>query len=198
MLDKVLIYGGSFDPIGLHHLQVAQLALELGPFVQVWFMPACSSPTDKKMTSYEHREQMIRLAIGRNPQYAFCDLEKDLFTLSGQRSYSIDTVKALKSKYKATKINWLIGGDQANQLHNWKSWEELVKITNFVVAPRPYTFAPNSNVEKLKSTLVIPLDKIGQSSSIIRERVQQELSIEYLVPRKVEKYIHKHRLYREA
>ncbi len=193
------ILGGTFDPIHVGHLVVAEEArVKLG-LSEILFIPAGQPwlKVDHTITPATHRVEMVRLAIASNPYFKLCTLEVE----RDGPSYSIDTMIALRSQLGAQSFFFILGSDSLAGFHLWKEPAKLVQKCRLVVVPRL-----NLSLPDLKSLewripglvySVIELDApiIEVSSAKIRQRVAQGLSIRYLVPEVVGKYIVEQKLY---
>lgn len=200
--NKIGIIGGTFDPIHNGHLIIAENSRKTFNLDKVIFMPAGIPPhkRDKDISSNLHRYNMTLLAINSNRYFLISDLELKKEGIS----FTIDTIKYLKSIYDDTDIYFILGSDSLFQIDKWKDYEELLTLCHFVVAKRPsYNNQELENkVDKLNSLYnssihIVEGPVLEVSSSDIRERVRRGDSISYLVPRSVEEYIYKHGLYRD-
>jgi len=200
------VLGGTFDPIHIGHLIVAEEArIKLG-LKEVLFVPAGQPwlKVDRAITSAVHRVEMVRLAIASNPYFRLCTLEVE----RPGPSYTVDTLIALREQL-GSKANlfFILGRDALAELPLWKEPQRLIQLCSLVVAPRLVLSegeGPGSkDLGRLEKELpglqdkVIQLDMpvIGISSSAIRQRLAQGLPIRYLVPPEVENYITEQRLY---
>ncbi len=199
---KTGVLGGTFDPIHLGHLIVAEdIREELG-LEEVLFVPAgrpwLKLKEEKPISATEHRLAMVRLAIASNPYFKVSTLEIDRPGLS----YSIDTVLELKAKLGAkAEIYFIVGPDALAELPKWKDPARLVELCQVVGIGRPGR--AQADLHTLESSIpgvskrimLVDVPQIDISATEIRRRVVQGLSIRYLVPEAVEKYIAEHRLY---
>lgn len=195
------VLGGSFNPVHLGHLIVAQDALECFDLREVWFMP-CARPPHKPddLAEARHRAQMIELAIETQAAFRVCAEEVD----RGGISYTIDTLNRLSDAYPDEAFRFIIGADSVPELHSWRSIDELFDRYGFLVMGRPgfdpAGWTPESlglkaeQVEALKHHLC-RAHAVGISSSDIRRRAAEGWSIKYLAPAEVEMYIMEHHLY---
>ena len=195
------VLGGTFDPIHIGHLVVAdEVTARLG-LAEVLFVPA-GQPWLKANTSIsaaKYRVRMVRLAIAGKP---YCKLSTMEIERSGP-TYTVDTIKKLREKLGTDdELFFILGWENLEDLPRWHQPELLISMCRLVAVPRVGCPVPDlSSLEEVLPGLsqrVIMLDKpeIDISASVIRERVSQGLSIEHLVPEPVEKYIREQGLYR--
>jgi len=191
MEKAVGIYGGTFDPIHLGHLITAQLVLEKRNLKKIIFVPCNISPfkINENHTLANHRLNMTRLAITDYPQFDISDYEIE----KGEVSYTIDTLRML-SRYYA-KMELIIGFDNLLLFHKWKESDEIIKLAKLTVLNRKSenNFKPNKYF-RLANFVNTPIIEI--SSSMIRERIKNNLPIDFLVPQKVQNYIKANGLYK--
>jgi nicotinate-nucleotide adenylyltransferase len=175
---KLGIYGGSFDPVHLGHLLVAQAAIEELGLDRLFFIPAAVSPfkPENKMAPDAVRLQLLRLALAGKTN---CEVD-DQETRRGGTSYTIETLRDYAKCFPSAELFYLIGADNAAKLNEWREAGELAKLAEFVAVPRPGgeapVFPPPFRGRTLKG---FPL---GVSSSQIRARVKAGLPIDHLVP----------------
>jgi len=192
------VLGGTFDPIHIGHLIVAEEARVRLGFNEVLFVPAGQPwlKLDHNITPAVHRVEMVRRAIAANPHFKLCTLEAEH---SGP-SYTVDTMTMLQRQLGSeAALFFLLGRDTLAGLSLWKEPEKLVQLCRLVVAPR----LGSKDLKQLETSISGLLDKviqldmpvIGISSSEIRQRIAQGLSIRYLVPAEVEKYITEQKMY---
>ena len=200
---KIGVLGGTFDPVHLGHLIVAEDLREKLGLREVLFIPAgrpwLKMKEEKTVSAPEHRLAMVRLAVALNHYFKVSTMEINRPGIS----YSIDTVLEMKSELGAqTEIYFIVGPDALAELPKWKEPARLVEICRVVGIGRPgYTKA---NLRKLERSIpgasrrimMVDVPQIDISSTEIRERIACGLSIRYLVPEAVEKYIAEHKLYR--
>jgi len=165
---KVGILGSLFDPPHRGHLFLARTALKTAVIDEVWLMPNYSHPWREAKESAQDRLAMCRLLVKNEQQIKVSEME---ITRQG-KSYTIDTVRQLKKQYPNYHFYWIMGNDRLIDLNKWKNIKQLLKEIEFIVLP-----------------------KIKISSTMIRGRLKNQLSIIDLVPKEIEGYIKKHRLY---
>ena len=195
---NVGILGGTFDPIHIGHLVVAEEArMKLG-FNEVLFVPAGRPllKSDRKITPADHRVEMVRRAIADNPHFKLCTLEVE----RPGPSYTVDTLTVLHEQLSSeANLFFILGRDTLAELPSWKEPKKLVQLCSLVVAPR----VGAKDLRHLETEIPGLLDKviqldmpvIGISSSGVRQRITQGLPIRYLVSAEVEKYITEQKIY---
>jgi len=192
------VLGGTFDPIHMGHLIVAEEArMRLG-LSEVLFVPAGQPwlKQDRDITPAAHRVEMVRRAIADNPYFELSTLEVDR---SGP-SYTVDTLTFLQDQRGSkTSLFFILGRDTLAELPLWKEPRKVVQLCRLVVPPRLGSRDLRHLEEAIPGLLerVIQLDMpvIGISSSEIRQRIARGLSIRYLVPPEVEEYITEQKIY---
>lgn len=197
------IFGGTFNPVHLGHLIMAQDAIEAFDLGRVVFVP-CATPPHKPgvaLAPAAHRLAMLESAIEGDLRLEVSDLEIQ----RGGTSYTIDTLRALATENPGVELVFIIGADSLVELHLWRSIDELLGLCRVVTIARP-----GVNLEALKAAdlkLGAPWPEklladvrtghlVNVSSTDIRYRVAEGMSIRYLVPPGVEMYIAEHSLYR--
>jgi nicotinate-nucleotide adenylyltransferase len=190
-MSKVGIFGGTFDPIHLGHLITAQSVREIRGLEKIIFIPAFISPHKRelKASSPDDRLNMIKLAIEGIPFFDYSDLE----IKKGGISYTIDTLKEFKKKYN--DLEFIIGYDNIFSFHTWKDPDEILKLTKLIVLKRKSSQPPPFEDKYYKQAIFVQTRGIEISATDIRERVKNNLPINFLVPAKVMEYIYKQKLY---
>lgn len=199
------IFGGSFNPIHIGHLIVAEEVLQQRALSKIIFVPTGLPPHKETgdLVAASHRFQMVKDAISDNNHFKISDIE---IKRTG-KSYTIDTVRILREMYGESHNYYLIlGTDMINEISTWKDIGLLSEMCHFIVVNR-FPVSINSNfskslfskekaaeIEKLKVTI----PSIGISSTEIRERLRNGRSIRYLVPQCVEDYIRLNNLYMKS
>jgi nicotinate-nucleotide adenylyltransferase len=185
------LFGGSFDPVHLGHLFVAQAAYEELNLSRLFFIPAAQSPFKPatQPAPAKDRLRMLRLALAAEAHYEIDEQE----IARGGTSYTIDTVRSYAERFPQAELFYLIGTDHLPQLPKWREAERLAELVEFVVIPRPgeTPLSPPAPF-RLRKLSGFPL---GVSSSQIRARVRASQSIRGLVPPAVEEAIRNNRLY---
>ena len=200
---RIGILGGSFNPIHLGHLIVAQNALDSFDLDKVLFMPCYIQPLKGKraLATSEHRLAMVEQAIFDNLAFELLDIE----IARGGTSYAIDSVRAIREIYPTAELFFIIGADTLQELYMWRDIYELLELCKFATLARPGYELSDARLNKIKLKAPWPerlLQNVARgrlidiSSSDIRHRVAEGMSIRYLVPQSVEMYIAEHGLYK--
>jgi nicotinate-nucleotide adenylyltransferase len=188
---RIGLFGGSFDPVHLGHLLVAQTAKEELGLSRVFFIPAAQSPfkPDRKNAPAEERIRMLRLALAGETD---CEIDAQEVVRGGV-SYTIDTVRDYLRRYPGAQLFYLIGADHVPSLPKWREAEELSRSVEFAVIPRPgqkdIQFPAPFRGKALHGW------PVGISSSEIRARIEGGKPIRNLVPDVVAEAIRNYRLY---
>ena len=203
---NVGILGGTFDPIHIGHLIVAEEARVKLHFDDVLFIPAGQPwlKPDRNITPAVHRVEMVRRAIAGNSHFRLSTLEVE----RPGPSYTVDTLAELQKQLGSqASLFFILGRDTLVELPLWKEPKRMVQMCRLVVAPRlvlSEAEEPSSEaLQDLETAIpgllgeIIQLDMplIGISSSDIRQRIGRGLSIRYLVPTGIAEYISEHKLY---
>lgn len=186
-MSRIGILGGTFDPPHIGHLIIAQEACQALNLDKIWFIPTYEPPhKDSVRMNVTHRVELLKMAIKDNNSFALNTIEID----RQGKSYTIETIKILKEKYPDTDFYFIIGADMVEYLPNWVKIDELIDLIQFVGVNRPgYRLVSDYPI------LEIDVPMVDISSTIIRERLQENKSILYLVPDSVNTYIKEHGLY---
>jgi nicotinate-nucleotide adenylyltransferase len=188
---KIAVMGGTFNPPHIAHLICAEEVYDLLKFDKVLFIPNAIPPhkNNNEIVDAHHRYMMTVLATKDNPHFEVSRIELD----RPGRSYTVETVKELMNE--DTEIHWIVGADSILEMPFWKSIDELLEICHFVAINRPGYDISLAEERILRKIQPIKVTEIDVSSSDIRRRIRQGLSIRYLVPSEVEEYIYKNGLY---
>jgi nicotinate-nucleotide adenylyltransferase len=192
------VLGGTFDPVHIGHLLLAEEAREQLGLESVLFVPA-GQPWRKaarQISDGKHRLAMLRLAIDQNPAFEVSDVELE----RRGPSYTGETLARIREEHKKAELFFVMGEDALADLPNWRDPDRILELAMLAVARRPGDDAANPDLVAIapgrEVWLSMPL--IGISSSEIRERVGNGLSIRYRVPNAVEAYIRKQKLYKNS
>jgi len=191
-MERVGIFGGTFDPIHIGHLITAQSLLEIRKLDKIIFIPCFISP-HKLLTQNsdpQHRLEIVKLSIQYQKQFACSEIElnrKDV-------SFTIDTVRELKKQYDY--IDLIIGFDNLIVFDTWKEPDELFKLTHVVVMKRTIDKGIEYKHQYYEMATIIKTPYVELSSSYIRKRVRHNLHIDFMVTHAAKEYILQNNLYR--
>jgi nicotinate-nucleotide adenylyltransferase len=211
------LMGGTFNPLHLAHLRIAEEARDTFDLDRIVFIPA-ADPPHKPLAGevpFSHRCEIVRLAIADNPAFELSDIE-------GRRagkSYSIDTIGSFHRQYPDDKLYFIIGSDSFLEIGLWHRYAEIFRLCNLIVVERPgrpvegplsalpvairgefvYTSKPRVlQHESGQCVLFLKGCPLDISSTGIRQLLSAGRSISYLVPSTVEAYIKSKRIYTEC
>ena len=193
------ILGGTFDPIHMGHLRMAEHVFQRMELESIVFIPAYVPPhkLGQDFAPAQDRYAMTELAVADSPHFTVSDMELKRTGVS----YTIDTIRQLHAQYEDRELNFIIGADSVAQLHTWHNIEEMLELTRFVAVWRPgYEGAMEEMVRHLgeqakERVLLLDTPVYDISSTEIRTRIRQGLGLAGLVPPAVERYIYEHGLY---
>lgn len=199
---RIGIFGGSFDPIHLGHLILAERCRESAKLDQVWFMPCALSPhkQDGAHGTDRQRTEMIDLALGGHEAFVLSKLELE----RGGVSYTVETLHEIHQSHPDDELFLLMGDDSLESFSTWKEPRRICELACPIVVNRPGSgnvdlsafqeYVGGDRFSKIESlNMKSPL--IDISSTEIRNRVLGDQSIRYLTPRPVEKYIETQKVY---
>jgi nicotinate-nucleotide adenylyltransferase len=194
------LYGGTFDPIHLGHLILAEQCREACGLDRVWLI-ATGSPPHKSggRTPIGHRLAMVRIAIAGHPAFVASDIE----ARRPGPHYSVSTLEAVRRDHPDDELFFLIGADSLADLPSWREPERIAQMATIVVVNRPGIeevdpsrlpdFGPGSH-----PLAWVSIPPVGIASSDLRRRLVEGRSVRYMVPRGVEAYIEANGLYRRS
>ena len=192
---KLCIFSGTFNPIHIAHLKMAEYVLNNFGFDKILFIPAYKPPHKNYNPDMSvHRYNMVKLAIKDNPHFEISDIE---FKREG-KSYTYDTILELYKKYNPEgKINLIIGTDAFKQIETWYEAEKLKKLVDFIVFVRENDKVDLSEL-KLKgyNFRFAKMEFIDISSTALRDRIKNNKPLANFVVKEVEDYIKENGLYR--
>ena len=198
---RVGVFGGTFDPVHLGHLILAEQCREQAALDQVLFIPSARPPHKQNVpvTPFDRRVEMLALAISGQPAFRIDEMEKD----RPGPSYTVDTLRILKVRLAAPELFLILGGDSLGDLPTWHDPCGILRLATVLIVARPGFEPPplaevsralNCGDDPVRLEMVdCPL--IDIASRDLRQRVAAGKSIRYLVPRAVEVYIHEKKLW---
>jgi nicotinate-nucleotide adenylyltransferase len=188
------LYGGTFDPIHLGHLILAEACREACSLDRVWFVVAGAPPHKPGgRTDVNHRIEMARLAIAGNPAFEVSEIE----TRRPGPHYSVETLEVIARERPEDDLFFLIGADSLVDLPHWRSPDQIQRLASLVVANRPgFEPPPFSVPPDARAIHRVTIPPIGLASNEIRRSRQEGRSVRYQIPRAVEAYMDAHGLYR--
>lgn len=208
------IFGGTFNPVHLGHLRSAEEVREAHGLDRILFVPSATPPHKHTggLVAATHRLAMVRLAIAGNPHFRVSAMEIE----RGGRSFSVDTIAALRTHLPHARLAFIMGIDAFRDIATWKDYRSIFALCDVIVTSRPparatalraalpvavrreFCYRPRSRTLEHRTGHRIAFQRLSDldiSASALRERLQHGLSIRYLVPTSVERYIARHRLY---
>jgi nicotinate-nucleotide adenylyltransferase len=206
---KVGLYFGSFNPVHIGHLVIANHLANNSDLDQIWLVVSPQNPHKKKssLLADHHRLALVKVAVEDNPKLRASDIEFKL----PQPSYTVNTLAYLKEEYPNNSFTLIMGEDNLRSFHKWKNYEQILKNHEIVVYPRVLTIQElekikagedisktSSNIDIQKENITVledtPIMKI--SSSFIRKAIKENKSVKYLLTPEVEKYCDEMNFYR--
>jgi len=211
---KTGILGGTFNPIHNAHLRVAETTRDRLCLDRVLFIPAATpphKPLDGEI-SFEHRRNMVALAIADNPHFSISDIEQQ----RGGTSYTIETLRELRHASPEDEFFFIIGSDSFQEISSWYSVADIFSTANIVVVERPEAIITDLTSplpvairsefcylhDEMRlthrsgfSVFYLPDTPLAISSSAVRQLVRERRSIRYLVPEGVSRYISEKRIF---
>jgi nicotinate-nucleotide adenylyltransferase len=199
--ERIGVFGGSFDPVHMGHLTIAQDAVEQLELDRLIFVPAAIPPhkQGQALADGQQRLEMLRLATEGNLSFEVSDME----LRRGGVSYTFDTMRQIQFEHPGAELFFIVGLDSLTILHSWMNVEQLLEMCTIVPFARG-----GEDIEKVAAQIqlsnvwktrllerLIRIHEVEISASEIRMRLAEGLSIRYLVPPEVEMYIAEHGLY---
>jgi nicotinate-nucleotide adenylyltransferase len=192
------LFGGTFDPIHLGHLILAEQCREACRLDRVWFVVAGAPPHKLgERTAVTHRLEMVRIAIAGHSSFAVSEIE----TTRPGPHYSVETLESVRIERPGDDLFFLIGADSLADLPTWREPGRIAQLATIVVVNRPGLeevdpaslpdFGPGSY-----PLMSVTIPSIGIASTDLRRRLTEGRTVRYMVPRAVETYIEAHGLYR--
>ena len=183
--SRIGLFFGSFNPIHIGHLMIADYMVEFTDIKQVWFIVSPHNPLKDKTTllADHHRLAMANIAVEDDQRFKASNIEFHL----PEPSYTFDTLTCLQEKYPTTEFVVIAGQDNLPNLHKWKNYEQLLEQYEIYLYPRPHVresvFDKHPHIHFTKSP------HIEISSSFIRKAIKERKDIRHFLPEKVWSYL---------
>lgn len=189
---KVGLFFGSFNPIHIGHMAIAEYIYEYSDIDELWFIVSPQNPLKKKSTLLDdhQRYEMVYRAIKDDKRFRVSDIEFKM----PRPSYTIDTLTYLKEKHPDTDFVMIMGSDNLESFTKWKNYENLERDFQQYVYPRHSSH--NEKNLKLKNAILLKAPRIEISSSFIRDAIKEGKCVKYFLPSEVFKYIDEMNFYK--
>jgi len=190
---KIGLFFGSFNPVHIGHMIIANHMVEYTDLSQVWMVVSPHNPLKEKtsLARDSDRLHLVRLAIGDNPKIRVSNVE---FSLPVP-SYTIDTLTYLREKYPKKQFSLIMGGDNLESIEKWKNYELLLSDYDIYIYQRP-GFENKKYADNPRITIV-DAPMLDISATFIRNAIKSGKSVRYLVPDEVFEYLENSVLYRK-
>ncbi|NJM16036.1 MAG: nicotinate-nucleotide adenylyltransferase [Bacteroidales bacterium] len=191
-MKNIGLFFGSFNPIHIGHLAIANYMVEFSDLNEVWFVVSPHNPLKEKksLLAFHHRFDMVHQAIEADTRFTASNVETNM----PRPSFTIDTMAYLTGRYPTHKFSIIMGADGLPTFHKWKNQEEIIKNHKRYVYPRPGIVLDGHYEHKNMEVVSAPMIEI--SSSFIRESIKQGKDMRYFMPQGVFEYIEKMNLYK--
>jgi nicotinate-nucleotide adenylyltransferase len=196
---RIALYGGTFDPVHLGHVEVARRVSELFEIDQVIFIPAQLAPhkTGRPVTAPIHRYAMLALATESEPRLLISTFELD----APDRRYTVDTVAHFQRTFgEAVELFFIMGADSWSEIKTWRDWERLLQMTSHIVVTRPGYEVPPAPAELQERIIFSDAVMKDISATNIRRLANEGRydELDQMVPAAVANYIRKYEIYRDT
>lgn len=178
VMMQVGLFFGSFNPIHVGHMVLANYMASFTDLEQIWFVVSPHNPLKKKESLLDQyqRLHMVNLAIGDNPKLKSSNVEFKL----PQPSYTINTLEYLKEKYPKKRFSVIIGEDNLNSFKKWKNYEEILNSYKLYVYPRPNV--KSCDLHHHKNVIITKAPIIDISSTFIRQALKEKKNVSCFMP----------------
>ena len=199
---KIGLFFGSFNPIHIGHLLIANHMVEHTDLQEIWFVVSSHNPHKKKASLLDdyHRLAIVKEAIDDNPKFKASDVE---FSLS-QPSYTVETLAHLKERYPSHQFSLLMGEDNLRSFYKWKNYEVILENNPIFIYPRVLTIQELESGKAIEKNQLLdhpnitmtdaPIMKV--SSSYIRQLIKDGNSTKYLMTDPARKYVEEMNFYK--
>ncbi len=187
------LFFGSFNPIHIGHMAIANYMVEFTDMDQLWFVVSPQNPLKEKKTllGQNQRLYMVNVAVEDFPKFKSSNIEFDL----PQPSYTVNTLAHLKEKYPKHKFSLIIGQDNLATFDKWKNHEEILKQFKLYVYPRPD--AGKSKFDKHPNVILTDAPMIDISSTFIRDAIKKKKDVRFFLPEKAWEYVDSMNFYKK-
>lgn len=181
---KIGLYFGSFNPIHIGHLAIANYMVEYSDMEKLWFVVSPQNPLKEKksLLAEHHRLRLVETAIEDDLRFKASNIEFNM----PQPSYTIDTLTYLKEKYPEHEFVLIMGEDNLKSLHKWKNHQEILKNHQIYVYPRDYQTIHKCIYDNV---IVVEAPLMEVSSSFIRKAIKNKVDVSYFMHDKVANYV---------
>lgn len=193
-MKRTALFFGSFNPIHVGHLVIANTMLQLDEIDEVWLVVSPQNPLKERasLLADHHRLQMVRRAIDDNYRLRACDIEMHLPV----PSYTVVTLAALGEKYPDREFCLIMGSDNLQSLHRWRNYEYILANYHIYVYPRPGS--ADCDLREHPSVTMVDVPMMDISSSYIRRLIAERHDVRYLLTEPVYKYLTEMHFYETA
>lgn len=197
---RIAIYGGTFDPVHMGHLEIGRRISQVFEIDQFLFVPARQAPhkQDREPSPAFHRHAMLALATRNDPGLCVSTFELD----EPGRQYTVDTLTHFRSHFAApTELFFVMGADSWTEITTWRSWEKLTTLAHLIVVTRPgFKLEVPDPEPGSKQVFVSDVVMMDVSATQVREAAREgdREKLDKLVPLDVANYIRKYGLYRNS
>lgn len=195
-MNRIGVFGGSFDPVHRGHLFVAQLAREAAGLDRILFVPAAHPPhkAGAVLAPAAHRLAMLRSALEDESGTGVSTVE----LADGGPRYTVDTLAALRDEHPGAELAFILGMDSLGDLPGWREPERILAETEVIAVDRPGCPVPEVPAGWRKRVRMVTGNPFAVSATAVRSRIAAGLPVRHLVTAGVEAYILQHGLYRDA
>ena len=210
----IAILGGTFDPIHFGHLRPALEIVEKLNLSELRFIPSAKPPHRwQPQADARHRLKMVKKAIKTYPKFVIDEREFDRLEKDNTASFTIDTVRSIREEIgESESLGMIVGMDAFQSFTSWRDWEDILDTVHLIIASRPGYDKQETSLDWVQNRLVSEADELHNvasgkvyfcdvtqldiSATYIRNQIDKAQSCCYLTPKKVNKYIIKHNLYK--
>lgn len=191
-MKKIGLYFGSFNPIHVGHLIIANYMVEFTDLDELWFVISPHNPLKKKSSLLEdyHRYEMAYRVLNKDERFVVSDIE---FRLP-KPSYTIDTLTYLEEKRPGNEFSLIMGSDGLHTFHKWKNSDIISRNYRRLVYPRPGT--PQDIYARHENIVVVDAPQMDISSTFLRKAIKEEKDVRYFIPKEAYEYLIEMNFYR--